>query len=268
MDPQRLRQVLLNLLANALKFTPRGRIGVHAGVEATSRHAQALLLTVWDTGNGISAADQERLFKRFSQVGVAGWQQSQGTGLGLSISRELARLMGGELTVRSEPGSGSSFQLELALVQPAAPARAFAPDGPPALPPGRRVLLVEDNAINQMVAEALLQRLGVAEVVTAADGAQALALCESHAFDLVLMDCQMPVMDGFEATRQLRARGCRWPIVALTAGGVTQDRDACLAAGMDDYLAKPIDDKLLGRVLQRWAGGEPPGLGPVPPAGR
>ncbi|MBL0422005.1 response regulator [Ramlibacter sp. AW1] len=251
-DPQRLRQILLNLLGNALKFTDRGGFALSVDMGSLARQ-RSLLFAVTDTGIGISPLDQARLFQRFSQVDASSTRRFQGSGLGLAISRDLALLMGGDIRVSSAPGSGSTFTLEIPLV-PAATG--------PVVQPAQRVLastapllLVEDNPINQMVARALLEKLGFAQVTTAVHGEDALRLCREQSFALVLMDCQMPVMDGFEATRQLRASGFTMPIVALTAGAVSDDRDRCLACGMNDYLAKPIDAALLGGVLDFWLSG-------------
>ncbi|HSW17320.1 MAG TPA: PAS-domain containing protein [Ramlibacter sp.] len=249
-DAHRLRQILLNLLGNALKFTAQGRFSLDVSV---GRHdgVHTLRCVVADTGIGIALRDQAKLFKRFSQVDASTTRRYQGTGLGLAISRDLAVLMGGDIEVSSLPGMGSSFALEIPLVaaptslEPAKPAAA--PQASPA-----RLLLVEDNPVNRLVATALLTRLGYADVTTANDGQVALDLCSAQSFDLILMDCQMPVMDGFEATRRLRAAGFDRPIIALTAGAVTHDRDRCLAMGMNDYLAKPIDGPLLGAAIEVW----------------
>ncbi|MBE7940363.1 MULTISPECIES: ATP-binding protein [Ramlibacter] len=248
-DGQRLRQVLTNLLGNAVKFTPSGRITLQAGVVAGER----LRIAVRDTGIGISPADQARLFKRFTQVEAGSTRRHGGTGLGLAISRELARLMGGDITVESEPGQGATFTLDL-------PLRADAPEAALAMAAGAgaagtargRILVVEDNAVNRMVVEGLLARAGHAQVTLAEDGAQAVTACREAAFDLVLMDCQMPVMDGYEAARELRSAGLAMPIVALTANASVEDRARCLAAGMDDYLAKPIDGQMLAERVAHW----------------
>ena len=253
-DSHRLRQILLNLLGNALKFTSRGAFSLHASVEpiAQPRH---LRFDISDSGIGISAEAQGRLFARYAQAETSTSREYQGTGLGLSICRDLARLMGGDVTVASTPGVGSTFSVLLPLVPvvsrqaPAAPAAAAAAgsDAP--------ILLVEDNAINQLVARALLSKLGYRHVTVAEDGRQAVNQCAQRDFALVLMDCQMPVMDGFEATQALRAAGHRMPIIALTAGAVAQDRDKCLAAGMDDFLCKPIDGALLAKAMVQWLPG-------------
>lgn len=257
-DSHRLRQILLNLLGNALKFTSRGTFSLHATVEPLAQ-PKTLRFDITDSGIGISPEGMERLFKRYSQAETSTSRKYHGTGLGLAICRDLARLMGGEVTVASTVGVGSTFTVTLPLVavasrQAAAPAGAAAPRAASQA----QILLVEDNAINQLVARALLTRLGYRHVTVAEDGRQAVAKCAERAFDLVLMDCQMPVMDGFEATRALRDAGLRMPIIALTAGAVAQDRERCLAAGMDDFLCKPIDGGLLAQALEQWLTPAPP----------
>ncbi len=254
-DSHRLRQILLNLLGNALKFTAQGSFALRLAVAPGPDGARQLRLDVTDTGIGISAEGLGRLFKRFSQADASTTRRFQGTGLGLAISRDLARLMGGDVTVTSTLGAGSTFTVMVPLVEAAA--RQAKPQAPAELPATRTpqdtpVLLVEDNAINQLVARSLLAKLGYTQVTIAEHGQAALDACDRDQFALVLMDCQMPVMDGFEATRRLRERGYRRPIIALTAGAVKQDRDACLEAGMDDYLAKPIDAALLAGTVNHW----------------
>ena len=260
-DGLRLRQIVLNLLGNAVKFTETGAVTLLAGV----RHADGrdwLELEVRDTGIGIAPERQAAVFDHFVQSDARIARSYGGTGLGLSISAQLARMMGGTLTVRSVPGEGSSFTLRVPLVpldtpEPVAasePARGPAPSGR-----SLRVLLAEDHEINQMLATAMLDRLGATPVV-APDGAAAIAAVEEAErqgtpFDLVLMDMQMPVMDGLEATRRLRAGGRdgdALPIVALTANAYADDIDLCLAAGMQAHLAKPLRMDDLRGVLERW----------------
>jgi CheY-like chemotaxis protein/HPt (histidine-containing phosphotransfer) domain-containing protein len=200
------------------------------------------------------------LFTRFTQADGSASRRFGGTGLGLAISRDLARLMGGDVQVASEPGLGSTFTLDL----PLRPVEGGAPAQPPVdaapLHPGASILLVEDNEVNRLVANGLLAGLGYTRIATAVNGREAVQACEREAFDLVLMDCQMPEMDGFEATTELRARGLKVPIVALTAHATTGDRERCLAAGMNDYLAKPVEPKVLARKLRQWLDAGP---GPV-----
>ncbi|MEJ7931849.1 ATP-binding protein [Ramlibacter sp. AN1015] len=250
-DNHRLRQILLNLLGNALKFTADGGFSLTVTTGALARQ-RSLRFDVTDTGIGIAAEDQAKLFKRFSQVDASSTRRFQGSGLGLAISRDLAVLMGGDIRLSSAPGCGATFTLEIPMVE-AAGEPAVAPEASSA-GASDAILLVEDNPINQLVAEALLDKLGFSTVRVAENGEEAVRLCQEQPFAAVLMDCQMPVMDGFEATRRLRELGFDMPIIALTAGAVSDDRDRCLAAGMNDYLAKPIDAGLLGGALNFWLG--------------
>lgn len=251
-DAVRLRQVLLNLTGNAVKFTERGEVRV----TALREEAHRLVIAVHDTGIGVPVDQQERIFDAFHQVESDHDRRYAGSGLGLSISRELARSMGGELSCQSTPGEGSVFRLALHL-----PPAAAAPESDATLTPeGRalhgRVLVAEDNPVNALVAQALLERLGL-EVELVQDGAQAIARCaQVPAPDLVLMDCQMPRVDGLAATRQIRAQEAasgrqRVAIVALTANALREDRHACLEAGMDGHLAKPFRDDELRRLVAR-----------------
>ncbi|WP_167784648.1 ATP-binding protein [Ramlibacter rhizophilus] len=249
LDANRLRQILMNLLGNAMKFTAAGSCSLRVGTGMLARQ-RSLQFAVTDTGIGIPPEDQAKLFKRFSQVDASSTRRFQGSGLGLAISRDLAQLMGGDIRLSSATGAGSTFTLEIPLVEAAAAAPQAADTA--AAASTRALLLVEDNPINQLVAQALLEKLGYSDVTVAEHGEEALRLAQERAFDLVLMDCQMPVMDGFEATRRMREQGMHMPIVALTAGAVSNDRERCLESGMNDYVAKPIDAGLLGGVLSFW----------------
>ena len=210
-----------------------------------------------DQGPGIALETQQRLFRPFTQADESTTRRFGGTGLGLSICRELATLMGGTVGVQSTPGAGSLFWAELAL--PPSLAAATAP--PPAAASslglqGCRVLMVEDNPVNMLIAVALLERWGVV-VEQAGDGRQALdavqrAASAGRPFDAVLMDVQMPVMSGYEATRALRRAGARLPVIALTAAALVSEREAAMEAGMDDFLTKPIDAERLRETLSRW----------------
>ncbi len=253
-DGHRLRQILLNLLGNALKFTSRGAFSLHASVEpsSTQRH---LRLDISDSGIGIAPEALARLFARYEQAQASTSREYQGTGLGLSICRELARLMGGDVVVASSPGVGSTFTVTLPLAAVAACQAATEPLPVASEARQAQLLLVEDNPINQLVARSLLAKLGYRHVTVAEDGRQAVAQCAQQAFDLVLMDCQMPVMDGFEATRTLRDAGHCMPIIALTAGAILEERDKCMAAGMDQFLCKPIDARRLAGVLDQYLAG-------------
>ncbi|MEK8030364.1 PAS domain S-box protein [Ideonella sp. DXS29W] len=253
-DPVRVRQILSNFLNNALKFTENG--GIRLSVLWSRAHR--LRFEVTDTGPGIDDAQQAMLFRPFSQADVSRARRVGGTGLGLSICRQLAEQMGGEVGVVSVPGQGSCFWAELPLPAADQDALESGSSGFGADPiSGSRVLMVEDNAVNMMIAVALLEQWGV-DVSQAGDGQQAVELVEQAAqrgrpFDMVLMDVQMPGMSGHEATRLLRRRhpANRLPIIALTAAALVSERDQALAAGMNDFLTKPIDAARLRNTLAR-----------------
>jgi len=262
-DPGRLRQVLLNLLGNALKFTSTGGISLH--VHAQPGPAPVLCFSVTDTGIGIAPEDQARLFTRFTQVDTSSSRRHQGSGLGLAISRQLAQLMGGDVTVVSRPGQGSCFTLQIPLHAAASPRHVEATKAA-AVRGDARILVAEDNEVNRLVAQRLLASLGYHSVCLAGDGEQAVAACLRERFDLILMDCQMPVMDGWQATRELRRRGIHVPVLAFTASATLTDRNSCLDAGMDDFLTKPIDKAVLAEKLARWVGGGGAPAGRAPEA--
>ncbi len=250
-DPVRLRQILANLVGNALKFTAHGSVTVCAGPTP----AGEVRIAVADTGPGIDAATQARLFTPFGQGDASTTRRYGGTGLGLAICRELAQLMGGRVGVVSQRGAGSTFWAELPLAAAAEPPVPLPErdDADTALLAGRRVLVVEDNPVNMMIVVAMLERWGLA-VAQAPDGRAAVdavheAARQDKAYDAVLMDVQMPVMSGHEATRQLRRHFAPevLPIVALTAAALVSEREEALRAGMNDFLTKPID---LGRLRQ------------------
>ncbi|RYF15694.1 MAG: response regulator [Comamonadaceae bacterium] len=254
-DPGRLRQVLLNLLGNALKFTSEGGFSLHVFTRDTEAGAE-LCFEVFDTGIGISPEDQARLFTRFTQVDASSRRRHSGTGLGLAISRQLSQLMGGDVTLVSRAGHGSTFTVRIPLQLAAAP-RAETAAALQVVKTDARVLLVEDNEVNQLVAQRMLAKLGYTNVTPALTGREAVDACSRAPFDLVLMDCQMPVMDGWEATEQLRAMGVKAPILAFTASATSGDRDRCIAAGMNDYLTKPVELAILADKMQRWLEGVP-----------
>lgn len=233
-DPARLRQVLLNLVGNALKFTEAGEVRV-----SLQWRPDTLKVSVQDTGIGVSPEAQARIFEPFGQAELGTTREYGGTGLGLTISRRLVDLMGGELSLTSTLGQGSCFCIAL----PAPRATAEVPPEPNTSPPEgplpEHVLIVEDNPVNLLVTSRMLEALGCT-ILTAANGQEALDLVAVHAVDLILMDCRMPVMDGFEATRRLRAQAHFLPILALTAGVTEEERAACHAAGMDAVLPKPL----------------------------
>ncbi|CEL30798.1 MAG: response regulator [Pseudomonas sp.] len=255
-DPTRIRQILVNLVGNALKFTEQGRVSIEAQWQSLDHELLWFTCSVRDSGIGISSESLELMFNAFQQADSSISRRYGGTGLGLPIARTLAERMGGTLRAQSEEGLGSVFTLEipLALYKQALPKqvapRALNGDGQGA---GRTVLLVEDNPVNQTVIEAMLRSLGFT-VSVATDGAQAVRSAQGSEFEVILMDCRLPIIDGYEATRQIRnlpGRG-NVPIIALTANALQGDRETCLSAGMNDYLAKPFKRNDLQQILQRW----------------
>jgi len=255
-DTQRVHQVLVNLAGNAVKFTQSG--GVELRVECRESDVR---VAIADTGIGIPKDQIERLFDDFVQVDASTQRRFGGTGLGLAISKQLVEAMGGEVGVDSTPGVGSTFWFTLPKADERCgvePAPEVRPEPAPVVTAHagpRRVLLAEDNRLNQRLAVRVLETFGY-QVDTANDGAAALELARSGSYDLVLMDCLMPGMDGFEATRQIRAEeagtGRHLPIIALTANAMPEDRNACLAAGMDDFVSKPFTRVALRQATERW----------------
>ncbi|MFJ4544800.1 response regulator [Pseudomonas sp. NPDC088885] len=255
-DPTRIRQILVNLVGNALKFTEQGRVSIEAQWQSLDHELLWFTCSVRDSGIGISSESLELMFNAFQQADSSISRRYGGTGLGLPIARTLAERMGGTLRAQSEEGRGSVFTLEIplalskqALPQLTAP-RTLNGDGHGE---GRNVLLVEDNPVNQTVIEAMLRSLGFT-VSVATDGAQAVRSAEENDFEVILMDCRLPIIDGYEATRQIRCLPGRTdvPIIALTANALQGDRETCLQAGMNDYLAKPFKRNDLQQILQRW----------------
>ena len=286
-DRTRLRQILINLVGNALKFTESGCVDVVLRAVGEGRYVE---IQVRDTGPGLSDELLARLFESFVQADESDTRPHGGTGLGLAICSRLARLLGGDVTVHSRLGEGSTFVVRLAVAHskstrsPLRAGRAVPPNGdvapqlarsmpsaahssvpgqatgttaPLATPPsplplrGHCILVVDDHRDIRFVARHFLQRLG-GEVSTAGDGQQAIELIEQHDFDVVLMDCQMPITDGFTAVRHLRSAGVQLPIIAITANAMSDDRQRCLAAGFTDYLTKPLDQKSLTQMMGRW----------------
>jgi len=265
-DRNRLQQVLLNLVSNAIKFTASGSVHLSVAPAAAPSPGCGVAFSVSDTGIGIAPEQQAIIFEPFRQADGSVNRKYGGTGLGLAICSRLIQLMGGELTVRSEPGRGSTFSFVLAYSL--ASAQAAPSETSPSPAPGSQrfqgigVLVAEDNRINQVVVTRLLTKRGLRPVV-ANNGLEAVALVQQQPFDLVLMDMQMPEMDGLEATRQIRMleRGSsrRLPVIALTANAMADHREQCLEAGMDGYLSKPIDPAALfaemESVLRRFEQG-------------
>jgi TMAO reductase system sensor TorS len=260
-DPMRLRQVLINLAGNAIKFTEVGEVAVR--VKALDEQG-GLRFEVTDTGIGISDEAQTQIFSAFSQADSFTTRKYGGTGLGLAICRQLVGLMGGEIGVHSVPNRGSTFWFEVRLPPTADPAATFTAISSPLAAPaqaavpgsGPLVLLVEDNAVNREVAVGMLENLGY-RAETAANGMLAMEAVAEGSFAAVLMDCQMPVMDGLSATTEIRRReaktgASRVPIIALTANALEGNRERCLAAGMDDFLTKPFTQHQLSQLLGRW----------------
>lgn len=270
-DPARLRQILLNLTGNAVKFTSEGSVVIRVAREPSGKTEIAVV----DTGTGIAASDQEVIFEAFQQADRSFGRRHGGTGLGLTIARELARAMGGDLTCQSAPGQGSTFLLTLPLppaqtafenpqVNPVVGFKPVEQTEKTALSSAHvrntenrlaQVLLVDDNRLNAYVAERMLEDMGL-QVVCADSGADAIELAAKQSFDLILMDCQMPMVDGFEATRRIReleqTRGIRpVPIIAVTANALEVDRQRSLAAGMNDHLAKPFGQAELAAVVRK-----------------
>jgi len=255
-DPNRLRQVLLNLVNNALKFTPAGSVRIEALLEGQRNGDATVRMNVADTGIGLSREQQQVIFEPFRQADGSITRKYGGTGLGLAICSSLVELMGGEIHVSSVPGQGSTFSFTMRCPIGKPPAKApeknAAKLGDPAVRP-LRILLAEDNRVNQLLVVRLLQGRGH-EVIVVSDGRAALKAIEEQDVDLILMDIQMPEMDGLEATRMLRERektgGKTVPVIALTAHAMKGDRDKCLAAGMRGYISKPIQPEEFFHVIE------------------
>lgn len=260
-DPGRVRQILANLVGNAMKFTAAGGIAIEAECRCIAGGLAEVTLAVRDTGIGIPAGKLDAIFDKFVQADASTTRRYGGTGLGLAISRQLAESMGGGIGARSEPGVGSTFEVTLRLEVPEGTIPAMGVDmnvaskgiDSPSLE-GTRVLVVDDIEVNRKILAKRLSRFGC-EVVGVADGADAVSRVLEERFDLVLMDCQMPGMDGFEATSRIRSGprpGSATPVVAITASAMAQDVERCLEVGMNDFLAKPIRPEGLRAILDRW----------------
>jgi CheY-like chemotaxis protein len=250
-DCGRLKQVLTNIVGNAVKFTPRGGIYIRA-----AHQGEKLTVLVEDTGIGISEARQKAVFESFTQADVSTSRQYGGTGLGLTICKNLINMMGGQMGLRSTLGAGSTFWFEVPApvcepvptgeVSPASEATALKLQG--------HVLVAEDNEVNVIVVEKLLEQFGLSCEV-AGDGIEVVRMFEKGRYDLVLMDLHMPHVDGLEATRKIRElgeAGANIPIIAMTAAALAEDRDACISAGMNDYLTKPFRAEEMRNLLARF----------------
>jgi signal transduction histidine kinase/AmiR/NasT family two-component response regulator len=258
-DSGRIRQIATNFLANAVKFTDKGFVRVSTSLVGNAGEAVVVRIAVEDSGPGIAESKVPLLFTKFTQADSSTTRRFGGTGLGLAISRKLAELMGGSVGVHTELGKGSLFWVELPLPVANGQSRAGDSPGEPApdlLKSPCRVLVAEDNPVNQRLAIRMLEKFGCT-VETAGDGAEAVDMCARLPFDIVFMDCQMPDMDGYDAASAIRRAEKehgwpRLPIVALTAHAAATDRDRCFAAGMDDYLSKPVSAEQIHAVVHRW----------------
>jgi len=255
-DPVRLKQVLLNLLGNAVKFTAKGEVGLSVSVVMRHDGLALLKFLVSDTGIGMNDEAKGRIFEAFSQGDSSMTRRYGGTGLGLSISQRLVGLMGGRIKVESTPGVGSAFSFEVQFQEIKRQEVSMAVVSPDSSAPlSGRVLVVEDDRVNQKVIQLMLTKLGIlCELVSDGEHAVQRVLAEPDRWDLVLMDLQMPGMDGLEATRRIRAHptGKTVPIIAITANAMPEDRAACDAAGMNGFVAKPIRRKELRQILDLW----------------
>jgi CheY-like chemotaxis protein len=265
-DQARLRQILVNLVGNALKFTETGSVRIELDLETEVEAGRVLTIAVTDTGPGIDQNDQVRIFSAFQQGDDSSTRAHSGTGLGLNISRDLVALMGGRIDLRSVPGEGSRFRVRVPESPHTDTSSESIPDGVsqslvvadamPAPISGLRILVVEDNLLNASLIKLMLERDGCL-VECADNGHHALEMMRSRSWHVVLMDCQMPQMDGYAATRrwrqiELTEQRARLPILALTAHAMADDRRKCLDAGMDDYLTKPVKLESLRAVLSRY----------------
>jgi CheY-like chemotaxis protein len=255
-DEARLRQVLLNLASNAVKFTASGEVSIEVCADRHDEEHLSLRCAVRDTGIGIPLDAQTLLFRPFTQADATMTRRFGGTGLGLSIARELVELMGGKMGVSSEPNKGSTFWFTIPLRRACAVHEAIVAAESDVQAQGK-VLLVEDNPVNREVVGAILDHLGIHHAV-AENGRAAVQRAVAEQFDLILMDCQMPEMDGYEATQLLRANGVKdqhgrpIPVIALTANAFADDRQRCFDSGMDGFLAKPILIDAMQAELARW----------------
>lgn len=269
-DPSRLRQVLLNLLSNAIKFTEHGQVELEINALAEIEGEIQLQFSVRDTGVGISEEAQKQLFQSFTQADASTTRKFGGTGLGLAICRKLVELMGGSIGIVSSVGKGSTFWFTLQFklqngsaasedksLLAAAKQLASPPSVAPSTgDPGIRIILAEDNKINQLVGVKQLRKIGYENVRVVSNGNEAVTAWQEHGSEVILMDCQMPEMDGYQATRKIREfesanNRPRTLIIAMTANAMQGDRELCLDAGMDDYISKPVDTNELKNAIEK-----------------
>ena len=260
-DPTRLRQVIVNLVSNAMKFTRQGEVKIAVEVLDKDEEKVELKITVSDTGIGIPLEVQDTLFNAFTQADGSTTRKYGGTGLGLAIVSQLVEMMDGSLGLDSVEGEGASFWFRASFAYDDKSHQAESEEQHDAKPAQlkAKILLAEDNPINQMVAQKMLEKLGLKADV-ASNGAEAVKVLSETAYDLVLMDCQMPEMDGFDATREIRKQQIKslndkpLPVIAMTANVMSGDRERCLEVGMDDYVGKPVQMDKLEQVLRKWLG--------------
>ncbi|HEY1774761.1 MAG TPA: ATP-binding protein [Solirubrobacteraceae bacterium] len=276
-DGRRIRQIVLNLVTNAVKFTSEGSVEVRVSAVSNGSGGARVRVEVQDTGIGVEPEKLVRMFEPFTQADVSTTRNYGGTGLGLAIVKEIVDMMGGEIGARSEPGQGSTFWFEVGLASPSSTDNGWADVAETAAVMAARwsqpplVLVAEDSPVNQIVAARMLERCGCRTHIVA-NGNEAIEAFKANRYDIVLMDCQMPELDGYQTTAELRrieARAYRTPVVAMTAHALEGDRERCLAADMDDYLSKPMRHAELVEKLRVWvADGEAPDEAAGAPAGR
>ncbi|HRE16317.1 MAG TPA: ATP-binding protein, partial [Rhodocyclaceae bacterium] len=253
-DPVRLRQILINLVGNAFKFTAAGAIELQVSLQTLEGASALLHFSVRDSGIGIPADKLQHIFTPFEQADTSTARHYGGTGLGLSICKLLTGMMGGEIGVNSRAGEGSEFWFTIRLEALAQSTSAAVPAAQAEimLDPKVRILVAEDNKVNQVVVRSMLGKLNARELVMVEDGTAAVEACEREMFDLVLMDVRMPGMDGLAATRELRRLGNPVHIIGVSADAMSEDRNAAIEAGMNDYLTKPLTFDHLRAAVQRW----------------
>ena len=257
-DPTRLRQILNNFLSNALKFTAEGEIELRVSQEEGQSSRKILRFAVSDTGIGVPSDLVKKLFAPFTQADASTAREFGGTGLGLASSKQLVDLWGGAIGVFNNESAGATFWMSIPF-DPAITSNDLVSEPEwntldSCNKPACRILLVEDNRVNQIVALGILRKLGFLDIEVASNGIEALEKIAMGDFSAILMDCQMPVMDGYETTQSLRERGCVLPIIAMTAHAIKGEKEKCLAAGMNDYLTKPISVEILAKKLGHWIG--------------